>query len=422
MSTTPTLARRLGLLDATAIGVGSMVGAGVFAVWGPATSSAGRWLLLALLVAAIVAFANATSSAQLAAVYPVAGGTYVYGREVLGPWWGHAAGWSFVIGKTASCAAMAITFAAYVLPGEGSGTSRRLLAAAVVAVLAGINCLGVTRTALLTKVIVTVVLAVLAWTAVAGTTIPTLLERPGDRVPAPDASWYGVLQGAALLFFAFAGYARIATMGEEVTNPRRTIPRAIVIALGVVLAVYLLIGVVVLRVLGGTAVGSDQPLVLVARAAQYRELEVALGVAAALATAGALLNLMTGIGRTSLAMAREGDFPRWLSAVHPRTKVPHRAELVLGAVVIAVVLAVDLRGAIGFSSFGVLLYYSVANLSALRQPDDQRRYPRWLQVLGVVGCLTLVATLPWRVLAVGVVVLAIGLGVRAVVQRRPRAA
>ena len=105
--TSPALQRRLGLGDAVFIGLGSMVGAGVFAVWAPAADAAGTGLLIGLAIAAIVAFGNATSSAQLAAAYPTSGGTYAYGRAELGPWWGFVAGWGFVIGKIASCAAMA---------------------------------------------------------------------------------------------------------------------------------------------------------------------------------------------------------------------------------------------------------------------------------------------------------------------------
>src|SRR3954449_609266 len=148
----PGLARRLGVGDAVVIGLGSMIGAGVFAVWSPAARAAGSWLLLGLVIAAVVAYCNAASSAQLAAVYPVSGGTYVYGRERLGVWWGFAAGWCFVIGKTASCAAMALTFAGYVLP--GGGWPQRVLAAGAVAALTAVNLRGITRTARLSRLLV----------------------------------------------------------------------------------------------------------------------------------------------------------------------------------------------------------------------------------------------------------------------------
>lgn len=403
MADTPALARRLGLIDATTIGLGSMIGAGVFAAFTPAAQAAGNGLLVGLAVAAIVALGNATSSAQLAAVYPSSGGTYVYGRERLGPWWGFIAGWGFVIGKTASCAAMALTFAAYAAPAGWE----RPVAVAAVAALVVVNLLGVTRTAFLARVIVSIVLVVLAVVVAAaassgggGVDLTSSLVSSGP---------YGILQSAGLLFFAFAGYARIATLGEEVRDPSRTIPAAIVLALGLVVVVYAAIAASILVVLGASGVAnSSAPLADTVIAAGWGWAAPVVRVAAALASLGALLALLAGVGRTTLAMAREGDLPRWLAAVHPRFFVPHRAELVLGLVVCALVVTIDLRGAIGFSSFGVLVYYLIANAAALTQPREQRRYPRLLAIVGAVGCVVLVVTLPWQSAAVGLGVIAVG--------------
>ena len=407
VTATPTLDRRLGLGDAVFIGLGSMIGAGVFAAFAPAASAAGTGLLVGLAVAAMVAYCNATSSAQLAATYPYAGGTYLYGREVLGDWWGYLAGWGFMVGKTASCAAMALTFAAYVVP-EGW---QRPVASAVVVVLALVNCAGVTRTALLTRLIVSLVLVSLTIACVVCFTGGSSSGLAGWA--SPDHGVYGVLQSAGLLFFAFAGYARIATLGEEVRDPARVIPRAIVIALAGAVLVYAVVAVAVLSVLGasGTAASSAP----VADAVHVVAGPWAVGVVrvgAALASAGALLALIAGLGRTGLAMARERDLPGWLDAVHPRFRVPYRAELSVAAIVVVLVLTTDLRGAIGFSSFGVLLYYFVANAAAYSQGASARRFPRWLQLLGCAGCLILVATLPWRAVLAGLVVLAIGVAIR----------
>jgi APA family basic amino acid/polyamine antiporter len=413
MSTSPALQRRLGTADAVFIGLGSMIGAGVFAAFTPAAQAAGSGLLIGLVVAAIVAACNALASAQLAAAYPTSGGTYVYGREQLGPWWGFLAGWSFVIGKTASCAAMALTFASYAAP---AGWERPVAAVAVIA-LAAVNYRGVTRTAQLARVIVVLVLVALA-VAVAATTstgLPRLAELDTSSIIAHGP--YGILQSAGLLFFAFAGYARIATMGEEVRDPSRTIPRAIVIALSITIVVYAVVAVSLLGALGSDALAeSTAPLRDAAAAWPWTSPVVTVG--AALASLGALLALIAGIGRTSLAMAREGDLPRWLAAVHPRFHVPHRAEAVLAAVVVALVLTVDLRGAIGFSSFGVLLYYFVANVSAFSQKNEARMFPRALFVVGGGACLLLVATLPLAAIVGGLVVLAAGIGYRLIFRAR----
>lgn len=409
--TSPALQRRLGLADAVSIGLGSMIGAGVFAAFAPAAAAAGSAMLAGLAIAAVIAFCNATASAQLAAAHPTSGGTYAYGRAELGPWWGFAAGWCFVIGKTASCAAMALVIAAYIAP---AGWERPVAILAVVA-LAAVNLAGVTRTALATKVIVVIVLCVLTLVVVAGVVTGPASGAATTPDDAQEATLFGVLQSAGLLFFAFAGYARIATMGEEVRDPQRTIPRAVVLALSGVFVVYGVLAVTVLSVLGPQATAaSSAPLADVVAAAGWAWAQPVVRIGAALAALGALLALIAGIGRTSLAMAREGDLPRPLAAIHPRTHVPHRAEILVALAVVALVSFTDLRGAIGFSSFGVLLYYFVANLAALRQRGTMRRYPRWLQVLGAVGCAVVTCTLPWQSVVTGIGVVALGCAYRAV--------
>ncbi|KQQ68662.1 APC family permease [Microbacterium sp. Leaf320] len=400
------LARRLTLGDATALGLGSMIGAGVFSVWAPAVGVAGNGLLIALVIAAIVAYCNATASAQLAAVHPVAGGTYAYARAEIGPWWGFIAGWSFVIGKIASCAAMAMTFAAYAAP-AGWQTP---VAITAVGALATVNCLGVTRTALATRILVVCSLLGLAVVVAVGLGAASA-STPS---PLPDATAYGVLQGAGLLFFAFAGYARIATMGEEVVDPARTIPRAIALALGGAVVVYLLVAVTVVVTLGSDAALSSAPLADVLSSTGWAALTPVVRITAAAASLGALLALLTGIGRTTLAMAREKDLPSFLAKVDDRRQVPRRAEIMIAVIVVAIVLVADVRDAIGFSSFGVLLYYLIANAAAFRQRASARRYPRALQVVGALGCLLLVNTLPVLASIVGTAVVLIGVLYRAI--------
>jgi APA family basic amino acid/polyamine antiporter len=403
------LQRKLGTADAVFIGLGSMIGAGVFAAFTPAAQAAGNGLLLGLAIAAVVAGCNALASAQLAATYPTSGGTYVYGREQLGPWWGFLAGWSFVIGKTASCAAMALTFASYAAP---HGFEKPVAVAAVIA-LAAVNYRGVTRTAQLARVIVVLVLVALAVgvtaAGIAGAPILAQLD-PSSLIAAGP---YGLLQSAGLLFFAFAGYARVATMGEEVREPSRTIPRAIILALSITVVVYLVVGVTVLATLGSEGVAaSSAPLRDAAAASGWLWASPVVTLGAALASLGALLALIAGVGRTALAMAREADLPGWLAAVHPRFLVPHRAEVVLAAAVVLLVLTVDLRGAIGFSSFGVLLYYLIANVAALSQ--GRNRYPRWVFVLGAIGCVAIAVSLPIESVVGGVIVLVVGIAYRAI--------
>ncbi|MBA9006366.1 APC family permease [Thermomonospora cellulosilytica] len=407
----PGLRRRLGLTDAVVIGLGSMIGAGVFAAPAPAARAAGSGFLVALAIAAVVAYCNATSSARLAARHPASGGTYVYGRERLGPFWGYLAGWGFVVGKTASCAAMALTVGAYVWPGH-----EHAVAVAAVVALTAVDYTGVQKTARLTRVIVAVVLAVLAAVVVACATSGRADVSRALPEAGPDG--WGVLQAGGLLFFAFAGYARIATLGEEVRDPERTIPRAVPIALGLVLVVYAAVGTAVLAVLGPRGLAeSAAPLADAVGAAGVPALEPVVRAGAAVAALGSLLALLLGVSRTTLAMARDGHLPRPLAAVHPRFGVPHRAELAVGAVVAVLAATADLRGAIGFSSFGVLVYYAIANASAWTLASREGRPPRAIPAVGLAGCLLLAFTLPTGSVAAGTAVLAVGAA--AYLVRRP---
>jgi APA family basic amino acid/polyamine antiporter len=400
------LARRLGTGDAVVIGLGSMIGAGVFSAFAPAAAAAGGGLLLGLAIAAGVAYCNAVASAQLAAQYPTSGGTYVYGRERLGEWWGFLAGWGFVIGKTASCAAMALTVAAYALPEPA--WLQCVVGVAAVLLLTGVNLRGISRTAGLARVLVAGSLLALAMV------VGTILGSGNASLERLDlGSWpagpYGVLQAAGLLFFAFAGYARIATLGEEVRDPSRTIPRAIPLALGITVGLYLAVGLAALAAAGPDRLAlSPAPLATAVEAVGAAWASPAVRAGAVVASLGSLLALIAGIGRTTLAMAREGDLPRWLAAVDPRRQVPHHAEVAVALIVSALALTLDLRGAIGFSSFGVLTYYAIANASAWTQQTPHRRWPRTLNVIGLAGCALLVFTLPVEAVLAGVAMFAIG--------------
>ncbi|HET9240331.1 MAG TPA: amino acid permease [Oligoflexus sp.] len=400
------LARRLHTGDAVILGLGSMIGAGIFAAAGPAAAAAGTGLLLAVVIAGCIAWLNASTMAQLAALYPESGGTYVYGRKRLGPIWGFLAGWGFVVGKLASCTAMALTFAYYAAPDYA-----RPLAVTAVLVLTLINYMGVKKTAQATKILVILVLsslALVAFAALGGGAVDTArLTGWLDRGGFP-----GLLQASGLMFFAFAGYARIATLGEEVVEPRTTIPRSILIALGITLAVYLLIiGSAVLTVDIDQLAQSQAPLRLAVESGRFHALAPVVRIGACFASLSVLLSLMAGISRTTFAMASGRDLPHALSAVHPVHKVPHRAELMVGLIVAAVVSFADLRSAIGFSSFAILTYYAIANIAAWTLSKEQRLYPRWMSGLGLIACVTVAFSLPGVSVVGGLILFGLGLGI-----------
>ncbi|GAA3531021.1 APC family permease [Aeromicrobium panaciterrae] len=389
------LDRRLGLTGSVAIGMSAMIGAGLFVAFGPATAAAGDDVLIALAIAAVVAACNAASSARLAARYPSAGGTYVYGRERLGPFWGYLAGWAFIAGKLASCAAMAYAIGTYVAPEHAQA-----LAVIAVAAVVAINLAGVEKSAFVAVVVVAVVVTVVAVTA---TVLLSSAKAPAEDVADPTAG--GVLHGAALLFFAFAGYARLATLGEEVRDPRRTIPRAMALSLVLVGIVYAVAALALLHALGGEALAdSARPFVDAAESVGQPGLARVLQVVVVVSAAGALLSLTLGVSRTTLAMARDRHLPRALARVSEH--VPRHAELFVGALVIALVLLGNLSTSIAFSSFCVLLYYAITNASAWTLSTSP--WHRTTPVLGLIGCGVLALNVPMPTIGAGCVVLGIG--------------
>jgi basic amino acid/polyamine antiporter, APA family len=405
----PSLERRLQTNDAVVVGLGSMIGAGVFVAYSPAAKSAGAGLLIGLVVAGFVAYCNATSSARLAAIYPESGGTYVYARRRLGRHPGFVAGWAFVAGKLASCTAIALTFGHYVAP----SLARPLAVAAVVA-LTLVNLRGIAKTAALTRVLVAVV--VLALTVFVVATLVGNGVSAGNVSPFTGGAW-GVLRAGGFLFFAFAGYARIATLGEEVADPARTIPRAIPLALGLTLLVYAVVAAVALAAVGPRALAATQtPLKAVLAMGTASGLQPVVQIGAAVASLGVLLSLLAGVSRTTFAMARDSELPRRLAAVHDTFRVPHYAEVVVGIIVVVIAALGDIRNAIGFSSFCVLVYYALANMSALTL--RVRAAARVLPAFGLAGCVALAVALPLRSVLTGLAVLVAGIVVHLLVSRR----
>ncbi|HNP16002.1 MAG TPA: amino acid permease [Terrimesophilobacter sp.] len=402
-----TLQRTLGTGRAMAIGLASMIGAGVFFVWVPAAHAAGSSLLIGLVIAAVVAILNALSSAQLAIVHPVSGGTYAYARATVGPWTGFAAGWLFLAGKTASVGAIALIAGGYLWPDQA-----RAVAIIAVVVLAVVNMTGIRSTATVSIAVVAVVLAGLIAVAVSA-----LVAPPGGvALSARGGDLYGVLQSAGLLFFSFAGYARMATLGEEVRNPRRVLPRAIIGALSVTLMIYLGIGVLCIGLLGTDALAdSSAPLADLVAATPW--FSPVIRIVAGIACFGSLIGILAALSRTSLAMARERDLPGPLGFISNRTHAPVLAEAVFAILAIVGIMVLEPARLVGFSACAVLVYYSIAHLSAFRQPESERWLPRATQVVGFAGCLLLAVTLPWQAIIYAAGVLAVGLAVRALALR-----
>jgi len=395
---------QLKFFDGVATGLAAILGAGIFAVIAPAAKIAGPALLVSFLIGAFVALCNALSSAQLAAVLPRAGGTYTFGRKMMGPWWGFSAGWMFLVANTVGPGAIALAFGGYLNAVVAQVPARTAAVAAALA-MTSINAAGIRRSVRITDVVV--VLSVLSLLAVVVICLPS--ARASNLSPFAPGGVTGILQATGLLFFAYTGYSRIATLVEEVRNPRQTIPRATLIALGTATLLYLLVATTVLAVLGAQNVSQS--------ASPLEQAMVALGSGAgvAIVSAGALLTTfneglsdLLGVSRVAFAMGRESDLPSGLARLGAGQN-PWRSVVFVGVISIFVAALAPFEVAIAVSSFGTLLYYTVANLSALRLEKRQRMFPRVLAFAGLVGCLALAFGLAPEEVGIGLAVLVVGL-------------
>jgi len=394
---------QLRFFDAVATGLAAILGAGIFAVIAPAAKIAGPALLVSFVIGAFVALCNALSSVQLAAVLPRTGGTYAFGRGMMGPWWGFSAGWMFLVANTVGPGAIALAFGGYLNAVIGAVPVRT---AAVFAALAmtSLNAAGMRRSVRVTDVVV--LLSVLSLLAVVVIGLPG--ARASNLTPFAPGGVPGILQATGLLFFAYTGYSRIATLVEEVHNPRHTIPRATLIALGTATILYLLVATTVLAVLGTSRLSqSSSPL-------EATMVAVGSGVGVAIVAAGALLTTfneglsdLLGVSRVAFAMGRESDLPPGLARLGAGQN-PWRSVVFVGVISILVAAFAPFYIAVAVSSFGTLLYYTVTNLSALRLAKEQRMFPRLLAVAGLVGCLALAFALAPQVIGIGLVILLVG--------------
>jgi APA family basic amino acid/polyamine antiporter len=392
------------MFDAVATGLAAILGAGIFAVIAPAAAIAGPALLISLVVAAFVAFCNALSSAQLAAVFPRSGGTYEFGRRILGPWWGFAAGWMFLAANTIGPGVIALAFGSYLHAVWGAVPVRTAAVMAAVAMTI-LNAAGIRRSVRVTDVVV--VLSIISLIAVILIGLPGIHES--NLTPFAPGGLGGILRATGLLFFAYTGYSRIATLVEEVRNPKRTIPRATVLALGTATLLYLFVAATALAVLGAIRVSqSSSPL-------ESTMTAVGSGIGVTIVAVGALLTTfneglsdLLGVSRVAFAMGREADLPQTLAYLG-KGQNPYRSVLFVGIIALLIAAFAPFGIAVAISSFGTLLYYAETNLSTLRLPKSQRTFPRWLAIAGLIGCLGLAFSLAPQEIGIGLVVLLIGI-------------
>lgn len=374
-----------------------MLGAGVFVAFGPGYQLAGQFLFLGIILAGVIAYLNAASIAQLASVVTRSGGAYAYARHYLNNSWGFVAGFSFLLGKIGSAAAIALTFANYLFP-----TNPIPVALAAVVVMTAVNIAGVNRTALGSKILGVITLLFLLSVIV----LAFFVEPVASNV-SWNFSFGGILSAAAIFFFAFAGYARVATLGGEVKNSARSIPFGIRLSLAVVFLVYLGLGILLPWKLGAPLADSITPIADLMSSFGFE----GVWLFASIASLGSLLALMAGMGRTAATMAEDGELPAIFSKRN-RLGAPWLAETVIAGVVLILISIWDPISAIGLSSFCILLYYAIANLAAFRQPETESTRPKSLNILGLGLCLLVGFSVPFQALISGALALVIALALR----------
>lgn len=398
------LKRDIGLLSAVAIGIGAVVGAGIFAVTGVAAGIAGPGFLVGLVIAGIAATCNGLSSAQLAAVYPKSGGTYEYGYEVLNPFLGFSAGWMFLASKLSAGGVVALGFGSYfnklvpTVPAEAAAITAAVL-------LTAANLFGIKKAGSLNLVIVFISVTSLLIIIIAAFT----QFKASNLTPFAPNGFAGIAESAALLFFAYTGYARITTLGEEVKDPRKTIPKAVVLTLGLSVILYAAIGFSAVGAVGAMGLASSSsPLETAVTNSGIPGISIIVGAGASAAMLGVMLSQILGISRMMFAMSRKGDLPKILSKIHPSSKVPHMGIILSGIIIVMLVIVGEFKFIISAASFTILLYYSITNIAALKMKRNEKLYGNIIPVIGLIFCLSLACFLNWKVIVSGILLLAFG--------------
>ena len=408
------LKRELGVFGATMMGLGSIVGTGVFVSIAIATGATGASVVVAIAFAAFVAIFNGLNSAQLAANHPISGGTYEYGYRYLNPWLGFIAGWTFLLAKSASAATAALGFSGYLLNAFGADSAALAvpIAFVTVVIMTGLVIGGIQRSNVVNIVIVSITIGTLAFFVLSG--IPTAANNASINFsPFFDGGIVGLLNATALMFVAYTGYGRIATLGEEVREPRRTIPRAIITTLVFIMVLYITVGAVAISAAGAdflvsTTEGAAAPLEIIANLFNIPGAGIILAIGAITAMLGVLLNLILGLSRVLLAMGRRRDMPPITAKLNEAGTTPYVAVIVMGAFVALLTLLGDVKTTWSFSAVTVLLYYSITNLSALQLTDEERIFPKWVAYAGLAACFSLTFFVNFQIYIVVVVLLLIG--------------
>lgn len=412
------LKREIGLFGATALGIGAIIGSGIFIVTGIVAGIAGPAMIISVLIAGVIALFSALCVAELSAYLPEEGGTYAYAQKLISPLAGFIAGWIWVFSNIFVGAAVSLGFAHYfatlfpALPVKG-------IAVFICLIFIIINYIGLKESTILNNLLVTLKVLILLFFIAFGLGF----FSTANLTPLAPAGISGILSGAALIFFAYTGFARVTIMAEEVQNPRVTIPRSIYLALAISTILYIFVSVIAVGLVGAPALSrSGSPLADAIRVTGSSPAVLLISTGAMIATASVLLTTIMGISRIVFAMSRKGDLPAFLNRLHPRFNTPHYAIWLSGACMIAAILLADITLVVAVSTFAMLVFYLIADIAALRIPSDFQKYPRIVPLIGAVSCIALIGFLTinsWLIGCIGLVIGMVYYGIPRQVTKRP---
>ncbi len=375
------LKQTLGLFDAMAIGIGAIIGAGIFVVTGIAAGLAGPALVLSLLVGAVISAFTALSFAELSAFIPKEGGGYEFAHELISPFAGFISGWLWLLSNIVVGAVVSLGFASYLvifipLPVNA-------VAAAACLVITLVNCIGARESGLVNDVLVVIKLLILAFFIAFGLGA----VKFSNFTPFTPNGGMGVMQGAAIIFFAYSGFARITLVSEEVRDPKKTIPLAIILSLGISTVIYVLVSFIAVGLVGYQELAaSGSPLADAARS-ESMNAAILISIGALVATLSVLLTTLLGLSRISFAMARNRDLPSFFTKLDPKRGTPYNTILVSGVIMAVFAAFTDLLRAAAISNFASLLYYAITNVAALKLKNPV--YPRIIPALGLITSVML---------------------------------
>ena len=378
--------RTLTLKSSIYLGLSSMIGAGLFNNIAPTSKISSYGSLIGLLIASSLAFANASSSAQLSSLFPRTGGTYLYAKEVLGRPYDIIAGAVFIIGKTISCIAIALTVGNYLSPVYG-----RELGVVLCLLIFLLSFSGINKTAEIAKWFVWILFGLLMFYSF------SIISTSGVNYAIPvfnDISFESILLSASIWFFAFTGYSRLATFGEEIKNPKEIIPTAIFTGLGITVFLYLIITWLTLSIVSPEIImNSSTPLLVAMDVSRFSEFTFLVIFASSIAMVSVFLALMPGISRIYVALSRDKILPQGFSKIHKKFNSAYFSEAFVLISVIIGIYSFDVVGSIKLSSFFILIYYTITNLCVIKLDKENRLYSVGIAYYGFTLCLVLAVTL-----------------------------